>query len=117
MQTSPAKHLSAWRQVCANACHHSPQVILAQESQVSIVDIEFKVICVAVEGDDLALWIWCHALEQNSLVVLQALGFILLLNFAGELHLHHVGKGRQSDTNRNILPYIASLITGFQSTW
>lgn len=49
---------------------NSPQVILVQECQISIVDIELKVICVAVESDYFALGIGCHALEQNPLVML-----------------------------------------------
>lgn len=49
---------------------NSPQVILAQECQISIVDIELKVICVAVESDYFALGIGRHALEQNPLVML-----------------------------------------------
>lgn len=49
---------------------NSPQVILVQERQISIVDIELKVICVAVESDYFALGIGRHALEQNPLVML-----------------------------------------------
>lgn len=49
---------------------NSPQVILVQECQISVVDIELKVICVAVKSDHFALGIGRHALEQNPLVML-----------------------------------------------
>lgn len=56
--------------VCSDTGLDSPHVILVQERQISIVDIELKVICVAVESDNFALWVGCHALEQNPLVML-----------------------------------------------
>lgn len=62
--------LHCQRAASSGAGLNSPQVILVQECQISIVDIELKVICVAVESDYFALGIGCHALEQNPLVML-----------------------------------------------
>ena len=62
---------------------------MAQEAEVSIVDVKGKVISVAVEGDDLALGVGGHPLEQDTLVVFQAPGAILILRLPGELHLEN----------------------------
>lgn len=56
------KHFRGWL--------HLPQVILTQEAHVGIVDMELKVIRIPVEGDDLALGIRGHALEQNAPIML-----------------------------------------------
>lgn len=56
--------------VCSAAGLNSPQIILVQERQISIVDIELEVIRVAVESDNFTLWIGCHTLEQNPLIML-----------------------------------------------
>ena len=63
-----------------------PEVLLTQEAQVAVVDVEIKVVAVAVERNDLALGVGRHPLEEDPLVVFQ--GFDpLLLRLTGELHL------------------------------
>lgn len=78
--------------LCSQACLHccydgSPQVLFFEKAEVAVVDVEDKVIDVAVEGDDLPLGVGSHALEQDALVVLYALRSILFLSLPAELHL------------------------------
>lgn len=63
-----------------------PDVILTQEAEVAVVDVESKVVAVAVECNDLALGVGRHPLEEDTFVVFQ--GFDpLFLSLTGELHL------------------------------
>lgn len=63
-----------------------PDVVLTQEAEVAVVDVESKVSIVAVEGNDLALRVRRHPLEEDTFVAFQ--GFDpLFLHLPGELHL------------------------------
>lgn len=69
------------------AAADQPEIVLAQEAEVAIVNVESKVIVVAVECDDLALWVGRHPLEEDALVVFQGFDPLFLLCFPAELHL------------------------------
>lgn len=62
-------------------------IFLAEEAEVSVIDVENKVITVTVEGDDFALGIWRHPLEQNALVVLDCFRSLIFLSLAAKFDL------------------------------
>lgn len=63
-----------------------PDVLLTEEVQVAVVDVESKVVGVAVEGDDFALGVGRHPLEEDAFAVLESFD-ALFLHLAVELHL------------------------------
>lgn len=65
----------------------SPDVLLRQEAEVTVVDVEAKVRVVAVESDDLALRVGRHPVKEDTLVVLHRLDSLLLLRLTGKVHL------------------------------
>lgn len=67
-------------------------IILAEEAEVSIVNVENEVISITIEGDDFALGIWRHPLKQNALVVLDSLGTFLFVSLAAKFHLSRGNK-------------------------
>lgn len=67
-------------------------IILAEEAEVSIVDVENEIISVTIEGDDFALRIWRHPLKQNALVVFDSLGAFLFISLTAKFHLSRGNK-------------------------
>lgn len=63
-----------------------PEVILTQEAEVAVVDVESKVIVVAVECNDLTLGVWSHSLEKYPFVMFYSFDSIFLC-LTSELHL------------------------------
>lgn len=79
---------------------YAPEVFLAEEAHVPVVDVELEVVGVAVEGDDLALRVRRHPLEQDALVVFDTLHTLLiLLRIAGELHLRETPSHRRASAH------------------
>lgn len=64
----------------------SPDVLLREEAEVTIVDVKSKICVVTIEGDDLALRVGRHPIKQDTLVVFYRLD-PLLLCLTGEVHL------------------------------
>lgn len=62
-------------------------ILLAEEAEVSVVNVENEVIGVTVEGDDFALGIWRHPLKQNALVVLDSLRTFIFISLTAKFHL------------------------------
>lgn len=66
-----------------------PDVLLTEEVQVAVVDVESKVVGVAVEGDDFALRVGRHPLEEDAFAVLESFGAVFL-RLTVELHLKNM---------------------------
>lgn len=66
---------------------NSLEVILAEKAEIPVVDVEVKVVSVTVKGDDFALGVWCHPLEQNALIVLDHPLAFLFFSITTKLHL------------------------------